>query len=266
MFIPQINHLSAVSGFSLVGSTIASGIFALLVVYGVDGYLKTMKAQRAAEIRGEVLDLRRFVRSNIYCQPTVANAGNFCRAEDYIAVYDKNGDEFIPRYPTVKNFGNKYQLRVKCREQRGEYVSILVQYRMVDFESGRVMKDPMSGKNMNWKYLLADFPLRCPIERADWFQATGQHCPTFCSNLGKVNVPSPDGYRCASGEILPVSAKRSGKVNWVYGCDRFNPGCGANHWWNSVNSVAGRCYGQNHTGPQPRDSDITDVTVGCYCQ
>ena len=95
------------------------------------------------------------------------------------------------------------------------------------------------------------------LGRAQWRQAVGKHCPTFCGSLGGYNAPSEDGFECVSGEVRGQSA--IGEVD-------FSPtGC-----WHSCSrpegrsgseSVGHRCYSPG----QKRDNDRTDTTVGCHC-
>ncbi|MEZ4751055.1 MAG: hypothetical protein R3B54_10665 [Bdellovibrionota bacterium] len=84
-----------------------------------------------------------------------------------------------------------------------------------------------------------------------------QDCAAYCSGIGKQNIDSPEGHRCASGELIPQSAV--GVVNFRYGCW---PNCSP-HGAPAGRSYSNRyCYG---TG-QKRDNDRTDKIVGCFCR
>lgn len=90
-----------------------------------------------------------------------------------------------------------------------------------------------------------------------WYNAPGRNCPTFCRAIASVNIQSPDGFSCTSGEERPWSA--IGVINYApTGCwhnCRFPEGrVGAV-------SVGARCYAPG----QKRDNDRTDTTVGCFC-
>jgi hypothetical protein len=90
-----------------------------------------------------------------------------------------------------------------------------------------------------------------------WYNAPAQECTSFCRSIASENVPSPDGFRCTSGEERPWSA--IGTVNYAQtGCwhdCRFPEGRGG------AVSVGPRCYAPC----QKRDNDRTDITVGCFC-
>ncbi len=114
-----------------------------------------------------------------------------------------------------------------------------------------------------------------------WYQAVGQNCPTFCTGLGLQNVQSPDswnrnisgtnypftGSSCTSGEIIPPSAVASrvaGTLTYSHGCW---PNCDIGSANYAAQSVGTLCYGTNWGGgPQVRDADLTDITIGCYCK
>ena len=90
-----------------------------------------------------------------------------------------------------------------------------------------------------------------------WYNAPGQECSSFCRAIASASVPSPDGFRCTSGEERPWSA--IGVVNYApTGCwhdCRFPEGRPG------AVSVGSRCYAPG----QKRDNDRTDTTVGCFC-
>ncbi len=91
-----------------------------------------------------------------------------------------------------------------------------------------------------------------------WHNAYKQHCPTFCAGLGGVNVPSPDGFACTSGEERPWSAINApvdySPTGCWHNCKRPEGPPGAR-------SESFRCYHPT----QKRDHDRTDTTVGCFC-
>ncbi len=92
---------------------------------------------------------------------------------------------------------------------------------------------------------------------ARWYNAPGWDCPTFCAARQAVNIPSPDGFSCTSGEERPWSA--------IGVVDYSRTGC----WHNCASpegipgamSAGPRCYAPG----QKRDNDSTDTTLGCYC-
>ncbi len=91
-----------------------------------------------------------------------------------------------------------------------------------------------------------------------WFNAYLQDCNNFCASIGRSNTPSPDGFRCTSGENRPWSAIQAGVNYGPTGCwhncalpEGF-AGAASNGYW---------CYHPS----QKRDNDHTDKTVGCYC-
>ena len=91
-----------------------------------------------------------------------------------------------------------------------------------------------------------------------WFNAYLQDCNNFCASIGRSSSPSPDGFRCTSGENRPWSAIQAGVDYGPTGCwhncalpEGF-AGAASNGYW---------CYHPS----QKRDNDHTDKTVGCYC-
>ncbi len=93
-----------------------------------------------------------------------------------------------------------------------------------------------------------------------WFSVLNVNCEDYCQNIGKTNISSPDGHKCASGELIPSSS--IGFLNFPYGCW---PNCSAHGAANGKSIKHGRkwrCYGDN----QKRDIDNTDIVVGCYCK
>ena len=92
-----------------------------------------------------------------------------------------------------------------------------------------------------------------------WYNAYKQHCPTFCAGLGGANVPSPDGFACTSGEERPWSAINAGVDYSPTGCWHD---CRLPEGSPGAQSERQRCYHPN----QKRDNDVTDLTVGCFCE
>ncbi|MCB0403580.1 MAG: hypothetical protein KDD51_02270 [Bdellovibrionales bacterium] len=89
-----------------------------------------------------------------------------------------------------------------------------------------------------------------------WYSLSSpRNCSSYCSSIGKQNVESPEGHKCASGELIPQSAV--GLVSFRWGCW---PNCSP-HGAPNGQSKYGYCYGTN----QKRDWDATDITVGCFC-
>ncbi|MCB0418920.1 MAG: hypothetical protein KDD39_14835 [Bdellovibrionales bacterium] len=94
-----------------------------------------------------------------------------------------------------------------------------------------------------------------------WYSLSSpQDCAVYCAGQGKQNVPSPEGHKCASGELIPQSA--IGVVNFRYGCWRDCNPHGAPDGQSYKKRSVWYCYG---TG-QKRDSDRTDRIVGCFCR
>jgi hypothetical protein len=94
---------------------------------------------------------------------------------------------------------------------------------------------------------------------SQWHNAFRQNCQTFCSSIQGSNVASPDGFWCTSGENRPLSAINA-KIDYrPTGC--WHP-CGQPEGTRGAISVGDRCYSPTQT----RDNDLTDLTVGCFCQ
>jgi hypothetical protein len=92
-----------------------------------------------------------------------------------------------------------------------------------------------------------------------WVQADEDYCPDLCGWMGKVNVPSPEGSLCMSGEVRPASGVAA-KILFLYGCSP--PDChGMPSPLNSFSDM-GYCY----LPGQPIDDNLTDLTVGCFCR
>jgi hypothetical protein len=92
-----------------------------------------------------------------------------------------------------------------------------------------------------------------------WVQAYEEHCPELCGWMGMVNVPSPEGSRCMSGEVRPESGVAA-NIDFLYGC--YPPDCHA---------MPGPLYSASdwefcYLPGQPIDDDWTDLTVGCFCR
>jgi hypothetical protein len=104
----------------------------------------------------------------------------------------------------------------------------------------------------------------------------GQACPTFCSSLGKTNLPTTEdatGDACISGEDIAPSAHAEylvGRFTFPYGCLSVQNGvCAANAYFIRTQSYGDRCYGTLYNNPsyyQKRDNDATDITVACCCK
>jgi hypothetical protein len=90
-----------------------------------------------------------------------------------------------------------------------------------------------------------------------WYNAPSQECGSFCRAIASVNIPSPDGFNCTSGEERPQSA--IGVVNFApTGCWHD---CREPEGRPGATSVGPRCYAPG----QKRDNDRTDITLGCFC-
>ena len=90
-----------------------------------------------------------------------------------------------------------------------------------------------------------------------WYNAPSQECASFCRAIASVNIPSPDGFSCTSGEARPLSA--IGVVNFApTGCWHD---CRYPEGRPGATSFGPRCYAPG----QKRDNDRTDITVGCFC-
>lgn len=102
----------------------------------------------------------------------------------------------------------------------------------------------------------------------DWYQTSKsdfgnqRDCTNFCGGFGKANVNSPDGSRCASGELIPPSAL--GKINFSKGCGSYS--CSAAHGAPNGRSDGGPlnafCWGSG----QKTNKNNSDEVMGCFCR
>ncbi len=96
--------------------------------------------------------------------------------------------------------------------------------------------------------------------------ASGRSCTWLCSQLGYLSTTSPEGYRCASGELRPSSG--DGVISYGGQCEG---GTGCNPWTSSGTAPSIEVYQEGwymcyETG-QPQDTDHpTDRRKACYCQ
>lgn len=107
----------------------------------------------------------------------------------------------------------------------------------------------------------SDVALNILANSGQWFNADRQYCPTFCTGIGRTNVNSPEGSKCASGENRPQSAIDT-PVSFVWGC--FGT-CSSTFVYAGAESNSAPntyCYGTI----QPKDYDVTDYTIACFCQ
>lgn len=91
-----------------------------------------------------------------------------------------------------------------------------------------------------------------------WVRTNGGSCVTVCSQQQLVSKPSPEGAYCASGEVIPASAR--GIISFSNGCSP-NRQCAAQGPVNGASHQGRFCYGPN----QSKNNQRTDVTMGCYC-
>ena len=92
-----------------------------------------------------------------------------------------------------------------------------------------------------------------------WYQANQKDCSSFCTSIGKVSAPSPEGATCMSGEDRPASGVAAG-IKFPYGCWSDcspQPAQGATSCVDTI-----YCYRPG----QDQDADVTDFTVGCFCR
>jgi hypothetical protein len=101
-------------------------------------------------------------------------------------------------------------------------------------------------------------PPDAAVPTGKWYQANAKNCVTFCSGKGLVNVPSPEGARCMSGENRPASGVAAG-IKFTYNCW---PNCAAQTGTNNASSSGVHCYRPG----QKTDGDGSDLTVGCFCK
>lgn len=102
----------------------------------------------------------------------------------------------------------------------------------------------------------------------DWYQTSKsdfgnqKDCNNFCGTFGKANVNSPDGSRCASGELIPPSAL--GKINFSKGCGDYscNTAHGAPNGRSEGFAANAYCWG---TGQKTNKNNSDDV-MGCFCR
>lgn len=95
------------------------------------------------------------------------------------------------------------------------------------------------------------------LSSGSWVQADSKNCLDHCGTLGKVNVPSPEGAHCMSGEVRPQSGINQGII-FTYGCW---PDCLPQGPPIVSASVGKYCYRDG----QKQDNDDSDLTVGCFC-
>lgn len=103
----------------------------------------------------------------------------------------------------------------------------------------------------------------------DWYQvdrkdfAGQEDCTNFCGRLGRLNIDSPDGSRCASGELLPPSALN--KISFTKGCGK-DYSCsvphGANHGISDGKAGIAYCWGDG----QKQNKNGSDEVQGCFCR
>lgn len=89
---------------------------------------------------------------------------------------------------------------------------------------------------------------------SQWQAADREDCTAKCFSLGQTSLASPDGFKCASGEVRPQSGE--GKITYTYGVIVPVMTSGTS------TSFFGSCYNANQT----KDADMTDYTVACYCK
>jgi hypothetical protein len=95
------------------------------------------------------------------------------------------------------------------------------------------------------------------LSSGSWVQANSKNCLDHCATLGKMNVPSPEGAHCMSGEVRPKSGIDAG-ITFTYGC---SSSCAAQGSPIVAANVGVYCYRSG----QKQDNDSTDLTVGCFC-
>lgn len=71
-------------------------------------------------------------------------------------------------------------------------------------------------------------------------------------------LTSSEGAYCASGEVVPNSAR--GVITFSNGC-KPNRACVAQGPVNGASNQAQYCYGPG----QLKNNEKTDITMGCYC-
>lgn len=91
-----------------------------------------------------------------------------------------------------------------------------------------------------------------------WVKTNGLSCISVCNQQGLISKASPEGAYCASGEVVPASAR--GAITFSNGC-KPNRQCAAQGPVKGAVHVAQYCYGPRQT----RNKERTDITMGCYC-
>lgn len=91
-----------------------------------------------------------------------------------------------------------------------------------------------------------------------WVKTSGLSCVSVCNQQGLISKASPEGAYCASGEVVPTSAR--GAITFSNGC-KPNRQCAAQGPVNGAANAAQYCYGPGQT----RNKERTDITMGCYC-
>lgn len=94
-----------------------------------------------------------------------------------------------------------------------------------------------------------------------WYQVNGNECRSFCKERNLVNVNSPEGTRCVSGEVWVQSAQQAG-ITQSFGC--YGTGCRSDLPGNGGKSFDDACY--MTSVKHPHDGDKRDKTIGCYCR
>jgi hypothetical protein len=95
-----------------------------------------------------------------------------------------------------------------------------------------------------------------------WVTAMGQttSCAPVCASAGLNPGISPEGMSCASGENRPMSG--TGTISYIHDCSS-GMGCNGNMPGPTQTHYADiNCYRNGQT----EDSQLTDITVACYCQ
>jgi hypothetical protein len=97
-------------------------------------------------------------------------------------------------------------------------------------------------------------PVPSPLPTSGWINTDGLDCRDVCNSFGKINVASPEGMFCASGENRPALSGQS----IVYKHGTF----GSDDSIADAMSDGKYCYKTE----QKKDGDGTDITVACYCK
>jgi hypothetical protein len=243
-------------GFALVEALIAVGVLSVTIFAATKLLSDQVHFASHAQLKGEVSDLREFLRQRISCEETVAASQATCKAGGYVEARNAKKEVVVTAFPALQTIGGTYDVRVRCQSSDG-YGKLDVEFSRRKDQGKGFYTDPFDKKVYSWASLYDGIPLTCQLPGQGWYQAS-KNCTAFCSGMGLSNVLSPDLFTCASGEDRPPSGAAILKYThgtWGGGVEFVNTA-----------SYGKECYGSNPGKTQKQDHDATDQIVGCYCE